>query len=64
MAVTMRCTMCMATTNTTYARAIKANGRVTYVPVSLPRRSHSNPKHVAVTAPTLGRNSHFRGGHR
>lgn len=59
----MRCNMRMATTYTPQARVTKPNGKVTYVPVALPMR-RTNPKHVAVTAPTLGRNSHFRGGQR
>lgn len=50
--------------NTTHARVVLPSGHHTYRPVYLPVRANSNPKHVAVTAPTLGANRHFRGGKR
>lgn len=52
----------MATTYTPQAQVTRPNGRKTYVPVYLPVRKHVNGKYFAVTAPTLGRNRHFRGG--
>lgn len=54
--------MYMATTYTPQAQVTRPNGRKTYVPVYLPVRKHVNGKYFAVTAPTLGRNRHFRGG--